>query len=361
MLGIILTLDYEIHGNGEGCPYDLMVEPTARMLRQFDQYGAKLTILADVAEIIQFQRYYELHGTDRYHYLKIAAQLRDAVQRGHDVQLHLHSSYFNARETNGGWSQDWTEYSFADLPPARAEEMVRAGKAFLESLIQPVVPDYRCSVFRAANWSMHPSRHAIAALQRNGITVDTSVFRHGRRSGLVNFDYSETPSPFGPWRSANDDICRHDPAGPIVEIPIYSEARGLTAFFSLNRLYRSFLSRRHRMPSAMRIPSATTGPNRSLFDRLTRKHAWKADFNQCSGRQLIASLARARQAHRLAPGGPTVPFVLIGHSKLYTRYNEYSLRPFLAHVAADPTHYSFARFSDIALPPRASSPGPGAG
>ena len=46
---VIFTLDYEIHGNGEGCPYELMVEPTARLLRLFDAYGAKLTIMADIA------------------------------------------------------------------------------------------------------------------------------------------------------------------------------------------------------------------------------------------------------------------------------------------------------------------------
>ena len=33
MLKIIFTLDYEIHGNGDGCPHELMVEPTDRMLR----------------------------------------------------------------------------------------------------------------------------------------------------------------------------------------------------------------------------------------------------------------------------------------------------------------------------------------
>ena len=38
MLKSIFTLDYEIHGNGDGCPYALMVEPTERMLRQFDEH-----------------------------------------------------------------------------------------------------------------------------------------------------------------------------------------------------------------------------------------------------------------------------------------------------------------------------------
>ena len=57
MLNVIFTLDYEIHGNGEGCPSELMVEPTRRMMDLFDRYGAKLTIMADVAEILKFKEY----------------------------------------------------------------------------------------------------------------------------------------------------------------------------------------------------------------------------------------------------------------------------------------------------------------
>ena len=73
-----------------------MVEPTRRNLDTFDEYGAKLTIMADVAEILKFREYREETGQDRYHYQAIDQQLRDAIARGHDVQLHLHCSYFNA-------------------------------------------------------------------------------------------------------------------------------------------------------------------------------------------------------------------------------------------------------------------------
>src|SRR5579871_5708006 len=97
MLKVLFTVDYEIHGNGDGNPYDLMVEPTNRMMDLFDSYGAKLTIMADIAEILKFKQYEEQFGRDDYQYNAIAAQLRDAIRRGHDVQLHIHSSYFNAR------------------------------------------------------------------------------------------------------------------------------------------------------------------------------------------------------------------------------------------------------------------------
>jgi len=78
MLRIIFTLDYEIHGNGDGSPLALMVEPTNRLFNLFDEYGAKLTIMADVAEILKFKEYKEKVGRDDYHYDVITDQLRTA-------------------------------------------------------------------------------------------------------------------------------------------------------------------------------------------------------------------------------------------------------------------------------------------
>src|SRR4051812_24251104 len=217
MLKSIFTLDYEIHGNGDGCPYALMVEPTERMLRQFDEHGAKLTIMADVAEILKFRQYAEEFGRDDYHYFKIIGQLRDAIRRGHDVQLHIHASYFNARYEQGRWRQDWSEYNFAGLKPERLREIVRLGKEFHESLLRPVNPDYRCNVFRAANWSVSPSRNVVRALLEHGFTIDTSVFKYGRRQGLVNFDYTNACSGLVPWRAAEADLCEPDPGGKLFE------------------------------------------------------------------------------------------------------------------------------------------------
>src|SRR5262249_59510414 len=127
MLQVLFTLDYEIHGNGEGCPHELMVEPTVRLLNLFDDFGAKLTIMADVGEILKFKEYAEQHGKDAFHYSAIVAQLQDAVRRGHDVQLHLHPSYFNAKHDGHRWAQDWSEYNFAALSEERLNHLVRVG------------------------------------------------------------------------------------------------------------------------------------------------------------------------------------------------------------------------------------------
>ena len=354
MVKILFTLDYEIHGNGEGCPYQLMVEPTARLLRLFDLYGAKLTIMADVAEILKFREYADSHPKDDYHYHDIVTQLQTAVRTGHDVQLHIHSSYFNASHDGRRWVQDWSEYNFAGLSLQRMDRLIGTGKEFLESLLRSVSPNYRCRAFRAANWSVSPSQNVVRSLLRNGIRIDSSVFKYGWREGLVNFDYNSAHSEMLPWRADAGAIWRSDPNSDLWEVPIYSENRYLGAFFSLNRVYRSALGRLHRVPRTLHNASrngATPGYNQSppaaRLRRLMAKHAWKADFNQCTGRQLISALERGVNRHRDCK--QTLPFVLIGHSKLFTTWNERTLRPFLAYIARNHSGSGFGTFDSLDL------------
>jgi hypothetical protein len=345
MLSLIFTLDYEIHGNGEGCPFQLMVEPTDRLLILFDEYGAKLTIMADVAEIIRFKEHAEEAGRDEFHYAAIVQQLHRAMQSRHDVQLHVHPSYLNARYDNGRWIQDWSEYNFSGLPQARMEQIVRTCKDFLETSLCQVEPSYRCLAFRAANWSVSPSRNVFAALVNNGIEIDTSVFKYGLRQGLVSFDYSSAAHPLLPWRASQEDFCRPAATSPLWEFPIYAEKRWVGSFLTPHRVYRSLLGRLHRISDAPAtgIRHRARGKTRK-WSWLFQKHAWKADFNQCSGRQLVRSLIAAE---KLVAPEEHAPFVLIGHSKLFTRWNERSLRPLLAFVRKHPNRFGFSTLSQF--------------
>ena len=174
---LVFTLDYEIHGNGDGNPYDLMVEPTYRLMDLLENYNFRLTIMADVAEILCFKRFFEGNGEDKFHYKQIEDQLKEAVRRGHDVQLHIHSSYFKAEYVNNQWSQYIDEYNMAVLPYKRIDEMVSVCVNYLNNLLKPVKSSYKCKMFRAANWSMMPTENLYKVLVKYGIDKDTSVFK----------------------------------------------------------------------------------------------------------------------------------------------------------------------------------------
>jgi hypothetical protein len=231
--------------------------------------------------------------------------------------------------------------------------MIRTCKQFLDTLLGPVDPTYRCIAFRAANWSVSPSKNVVRALVSNGIKADTSVFKYGRRDGIVTFDYSRAYSPTIPWRVKEDDICDRDDASPLWELPIYSEARWIGAFLTPNRIYRAVIGWRHKVRYKGGSDTLEDGTDattqtwkRSWMTIALQKHSWKADFNQCTGKQLISALHRA--SSRYDPQkNKLLTFVLIGHSKLFTKLNERSLTPFLVHTAQHPDRFGFDTLSGI--------------
>lgn len=234
MLRIILTLGYEIHCISERCPQVLMV----RLFPLCEENGAKLCVIANVAEMLKFKEDKDKYGHDKHFYDGIVDQLRHVIQRGHDIQLHIYSSYFNATHNDGCWSQYWSEYNLDDLPYQRMDEMVRTCKEFLKRLLRPVASMYRCIASRAANRADNPSSSVVRALVNNGIKINTPIFRYGYRNCIETFDYSMAHSQIVPWGAKEDDICSRDDTNELWKLPSYSEKRWISAFLTSSRIYR---------------------------------------------------------------------------------------------------------------------------
>ncbi len=243
---LLFTLDYEIHGNGDGNPQALMVEPTYRLMNLLEEYKQHLVIMADVAEILCFRRYREETGRDDFRVAEIEEQLRDAIRRGHDVQLHIHSSYFRAQWDGKHFDQCIEDYNMAALPYERIKDMVSQCVCYLEDLLRPVRADYKVWLFRAANWSMMPTPALYRVLVEQGITHDTSVYKGGCQGGSVCYDYRTAYDNLLPYTASAENINDYDPAGAITELPIYTEMRPFYAFVSPIRLFRMLRAKFHR-------------------------------------------------------------------------------------------------------------------
>lgn len=333
---LIFTLDYEIHGNGDGNPWKLMVEPTGRLMTLLERYNQKLTIMADVAEILSFKRYYSETGKDVFHVADIESQLQGAVRRGHDVQLHVHSSWFNAKWDGKGWDQCIDEYNMAVLPPKRIDEMVGKCVDYLHNLLKLVKPDYKVWLFRAANWSMMPTENLYQALLRHGITSDTSVYKGGIQGGNVSYDYSDAYHCLLSYPADARNINHLAPSGQsgiITEYPIYTEMRPFWAFISPIRVFRMVRAKFHKHKHSTssletKVSDINKSDNRHLsIKSFFLKSPWKLDFNQATGKQLIAAVKRIK---RIKPDDRnSVDIILIGHSKSFLPYNEKTLEKFL--------------------------------
>ena len=351
MYRIIFSLDYEIHGNGDGSPFELMVKPTDRIISLFNSYKAKLTIFVDVAEVIKFKEYYEQSGIDKYHYKIIEDQLKFAIQSGHDIQLHIHSSYFNAKYDGNKWVQDWNEYNLAELPFKRIDEIIVKCKYYLENLLKPVDENYQCNVFRAANWSMMPSQNIVAALIKNNFIIDSSVFKYGTRKGRVTFDYTNAWDAVIPWYVDYKNINNKSSNSDLLEVPIYTEKRFIFSFITPIRIFRLVRSRFHKHKKFNKHTlSKKSSERRRFFHKITgaifRKYAWKLDFNQLTTRMLINTCKKIEKNY--SDKDIDIPIVLIGHSKTFIKLNHYLLKRFLKYIQQK-ENFSFSLYRDLKI------------
>ena len=346
---LIWTLDYEIHGNGDGNPMELMVEPTYRLMNLLEKYHQRLTIMADVAEILRFKRYAEEAGRDDYHVAEIEEQLRDAIKRGHDVQLHIHSSYFNSQYKNGAFDQCIEDYNMAALPIERIDEMVGQCIRYLENLLRPIKKDYKVWLFRAANWSMMPTENLYRVLIKHGITHDSSVFKGGVQGGNVCYDYREAYDNLFAYPASMKNINERDEKGQLTELPIYTEMRPLWDFISPIRIFRMVRAKFHKHKRVNELKServkeltnaASKDDNRHVtINSFFRLSPMKMDFNQVSARglrRMMRNVIRRIENEGVSKlGSEGVSVVLIGHSKTFVPYNEVTLEPFLKWVSKE--------------------------
>ncbi len=233
MLGLIFSLDYEVYGNGEGDFETLMLKPTEELLLIFKKYGAKLSIMAEVAEIMALRNHKEFDNICE----KIEAQLKRALHEEHDVQLHIHPQWFNSKYENEKWILDYNEYSLANLTKERISGIIKISKGYLEGIGKTVNDKYRCVAFRSGNWLIQPSRYIIESLEESGFLYDTSVFKWGKmQTDLFSLDYKKAHSNLFPWRVNPLNINEKTDRPGLFEIPIFTKKVFITSMFTSKRL-----------------------------------------------------------------------------------------------------------------------------
>jgi hypothetical protein len=187
VLTICPTADYELY---LGCnllpPEQVLFQPTRGLLAVWEEYGVRGTLFPDVCSA---WRHRELHLDDFA--ARFDQQLCDALVAGHDVQLHLHPEWLSATHTNGAWrfaprTGSLHDLGFEPQDPAGAPALLRRGRAYLEDLLRPLRPEYRCRVFRAGGWILQPEAQLARALLDAGLRADATVIPGVR---LLRTDY----------------------------------------------------------------------------------------------------------------------------------------------------------------------------
>ena len=252
---LLFSSDYELFFGENYLPEsEVLIEPTEQVLKALEEEGIPMTLFADVASVW------------RYRSLKVESdyvpffedQLRVAIRRGHDVQLHLHPHWMTSTFDGKKWHMDESKFKLSDVGyghqkgPAEvsASELIHRGKDYLEELLRVVDPSYQCVAFRAGGYGIQPNdRELIGALLAAGFKIDTSIVPGMFfRSNVNQIDFRKIPLRLNYRLGTRYGICQEARQG-IFEIPIaaYSESLCETLFHHFRMLRKVAFHLRNRV------------------------------------------------------------------------------------------------------------------
>jgi hypothetical protein len=297
MIECIFTIDYEIYGNGEGSLKELVYEPARKLKNIFDDAGEKFVVFVEAAELEKIDRFRTDPAID-----DVKCQIREFYRDGFEIALHLHPQWCNARYENEKWALDDTEYNLCTLPEPRIDEMVGCSIAYLRNILD--APDFVPLSFRAGNWLFQPTAAAARVLAHHAIKIDSSVFKGGRQH-KYKLDYRRALKNGYYWTFKEDVTCP-DPAGPLLEIPIYTTMVPCWKMATTKRL-----ALQGKSISALRTSRDLLD---RLFDLLSFWQPLKFDFCRMTLAELVSMVETAVCEDKASPGSFR-PIVAIGHTK----------------------------------------------
>jgi hypothetical protein len=317
MRHVIVSLDYEVFGNGAGDVRQHVVEPTANMAALAEAHGVPLTIFFEVEEFLAFRRHTDaLKREIGYDPAElIAEQLRVLAAAGHDIQLHLHPQWYGAQYANGQWELQDDKLTVDSLFEEQNDvnTYIAERKAIVEELADRGNPDHRVVAYRAGGFCAQPGQRLLAALTHNGIRVDSSVVKNlCRQEGNVSIDYRGAPRDKMLW-PVGSDVAVEDPSGDVFEIPIHSimSRRILQANFRRLRAKFSRHIPKARQKAMVKELGMGSGPLQFL-SFLTQPIPIKLDCHNISPATLMRWILSAPNAHR---DDCADVLVIIGHTK----------------------------------------------
>ena len=320
---LILTADYEVWGNGDGCVEKCVIDPSEKMMAIAEKHGARITFFLDICEYWAFEQV-ESSGRFNGKYKPatlIKDQLQDAVARGHDVQLHFHPQWLNYTFiSNHKWNLDFRYWRLPEVDNYHTEDwnvekLFIEGVNSLEELFRPVKSDYKVHTFRAGAWCIQPENSILNAIKKTGILVDSTVAPGRKDDTLPNYyDFFKTPEETS-WKIGKK--VNESGASGILEIPI-STAR-LSSFESL---YFKFLKLRYK---SQILPKNCVRSKTEIYGNIGLKKKLSNIFNQqamlnfsdgTSFKELKTITERVVQKFE-SKAADYIPLVAISHPKTF--------------------------------------------
>lgn len=219
-LKLFLTFDHELPlGKLKTSYQEALFEPTEKVMVLAEAMDVKVNLFTDILCGFRFR------GWDYDHfYLPYTQQLKDALLRGHDVQLHIHPHWLTSTYSNEQFhaSAEFSLSNFINNNQFKGiEGVVSMAAKTLTDICQAAKPDYQCIAYRAGGYNLQPATAQIFdVLYKAGIRYDSSIARgYYFKSGISEVDFSKLPDQ-GNWIIDPNDLSKAGSQPGVTEIPI---------------------------------------------------------------------------------------------------------------------------------------------
>jgi hypothetical protein len=334
---ILVTVDYELFGDGTGSVDEHMIRPLDDLILLWDRLEIRATVFVEVAELLAFEEAVSTRQAPEVlgrQLMAIRSQLRKLLEHGHDLQLHVHPQWQGATWERGAWKLGTDHYGLLRTGAEGFSGLLSRAKAYLEAIAADVRPDYKCRVFRAGALHFDRQEESGRLLASHGIEVDSSVCRgYVRNTRDSKIDYSdllENRAPFWPTLDGSS-IDEEDAA--LWEVPVWSVMKAqwhkLTPRRLTNKLV-SVLGGADAMSQAGHTGLSFSNPRETLSWLATKQPImWDFCNLPASGLNELLKTAMAFHLRRNMN-----PLVMIGHTKEFSSGR--SLVGFAEAVREDP-------------------------
>jgi len=325
----ILSVDYEVFGDGSGCVKECVIRPAERLLALADRFGAKVTLFV---EALEFEKM-EAAGIPDIKNVK--DQLIKAYRAGHDIQLHIHPQWIYASKDQFGWNLDVAKWRVADLDQEQIANALMTGKRWLERVIRSEDSHYECVAFRAGAWCIQPSSRVLSVLKTIGIKVDSTVAPGAFNPGSGDW-YDFRHCPQSPWWWTTEDVLKAEDSteAAIMEVPIASgNVRAIGRLRTLMRSRYMNQSLARDCHGSYRGANTRLNAFRKKLAKLRNISHVMLDFCTLTCDEMMIVVGQHKEIDENKD--LMVPIVAIGHTKNFSPDAEKNLCKFLGRLSLD--------------------------
>jgi len=317
MLNIIITIDYEIFGNGKGDVKKHILHPTDKLLDISKKYNIPFTFMFEIYEYIAFEKYNKEMEID-FGYSpaeQIKKQIQNLHTKGHDVQLHIHPQFAEMEYRQKKFIIKDPALSVLNLKDKEVYKLIKIGKEKLESLLS--FNNYTCTALRLSNmpWIEAP-KNTIKPMEKLGIKIHSLSAE------------CKTKNELGYWKLNNNQV---------FEIPIYTISTRIYKLINLRLIFTLFYIWKYSFPKYRFIFHFS---HRKLKD-YNSSYCSKWDFSKLTYKDMTKYLEQAIKTYDYKRY--EIPLVMIGHTKDF--FNDKNFIKFLQAATREYVNKGIARFT----------------